>query len=291
VLERIIPSVVSHWNAIKGGSDTITKLIWLNMYDPPTKSTQARAIARMLLLGGVIIHRLHHVSTSKSLESYPSLQHFRNAATKRSSFHETLLSMVHAIRFQNFQPRPQPLSSLSLAQQGARTRRMDTRMKLVEWGNKPLGATPHKNVKSWYGRAPASYSGLAMEAHVRAKECTGKPVFRVNPETKNVKKAGSRSNCVECHMMTNFFCISCRKWLCSPQLAANREMERNGKLSDDPSYFKIIFTGDENKKGEEICGVYSCWHKAHEAAWEEDGAFARGWRNHFDDDCSSLTSM
>ena len=68
-------------------------------------------------------------------------------------------------------------------------------------------------------------------------------------------------------------------------------MERNGKLSDDPSYFKIIFTGDENKKGEEICGLYSCWHKAHEAAWEEDGAFARGWRNHFDDDCSSLTSM
>jgi len=34
-LERIIPFTISQWNVIKGGSDTITKLIWLNLYDPP----------------------------------------------------------------------------------------------------------------------------------------------------------------------------------------------------------------------------------------------------------------
>ena len=31
VLARILPATMSHWNAIKGGSDTITKLLWLNI--------------------------------------------------------------------------------------------------------------------------------------------------------------------------------------------------------------------------------------------------------------------
>jgi len=34
-LERIIPCALSEWNGIKGGSDTLTKLLWLNTYDPP----------------------------------------------------------------------------------------------------------------------------------------------------------------------------------------------------------------------------------------------------------------
>jgi len=33
-LERIIPYVISRWNTVKGGSDAITKLLWLNMYTP-----------------------------------------------------------------------------------------------------------------------------------------------------------------------------------------------------------------------------------------------------------------
>jgi hypothetical protein len=34
-LERVIPFTLSQWNAIKGGTDTIMKLLWLNMYGPP----------------------------------------------------------------------------------------------------------------------------------------------------------------------------------------------------------------------------------------------------------------
>jgi len=99
-LERIVPFTVSQWNTIKGGSDTITKLLWLNMYDPPCTTPQSCAIGRMLLLGAVIIHRLNQFFTSKDnlKESYSSLQHFRKAASKRSSFHETLLQIVHAIK-------------------------------------------------------------------------------------------------------------------------------------------------------------------------------------------------
>jgi hypothetical protein len=73
-LERIIPFSISKWNSIKGGSDTLTKLLWHNTYDPPCITPQSQAIARMFLLGNVVIHRLHQLCTAKlNLDSYPSL--------------------------------------------------------------------------------------------------------------------------------------------------------------------------------------------------------------------------
>ena len=96
-VERIIPFVLSECNCIKGGSNTITKLLWLNTYDPPCDTPQSHAIARMILLGAVIIHHVNHFVTAKDdLDGYPSLKHFRNAASNRCSFHQTLLQIVHA---------------------------------------------------------------------------------------------------------------------------------------------------------------------------------------------------
>jgi hypothetical protein len=47
----------------------------------------------------VIIHHLHHFFTSKkNLDDYPSLKHYRSAASKRSSFHETLLQRATEIK-------------------------------------------------------------------------------------------------------------------------------------------------------------------------------------------------
>jgi hypothetical protein len=75
-LEWVIPFTLSQWNAIKGGSDTITKLLRLNMYDPPCSTLQSHAIAWMILLGCVVIHCLNHFFTAKdNLEEYPSLTH------------------------------------------------------------------------------------------------------------------------------------------------------------------------------------------------------------------------
>ncbi len=128
---QIIPSVMSHWNAIKEGSDTITKLIWLNMYDPPSRSTQAQAIAKMLLFISVVIHCLNHICSSKAVDQYPSQRHFRVAASKHYSFHQMILSAVHAIRNQIFQPRPSVLSSPLLVNHGTCTRRIDASTKPV----------------------------------------------------------------------------------------------------------------------------------------------------------------
>lgn len=72
---------------------------WLRyyaMHSPPNRLPQAHAIARELLLVFVLIHRLHHISAAKKdlkdiSKGYRSLKHFREAATQRSSFFETLL--------------------------------------------------------------------------------------------------------------------------------------------------------------------------------------------------------
>jgi hypothetical protein len=86
------------------------KLLWLNTYDPPCDTPQSHAVARMILLGAIVIHRLNQFFTAKDgLDFHPSLKHFRNAASKRSSFHETLLQIVHSIKHRSIRP----ISSLS----------------------------------------------------------------------------------------------------------------------------------------------------------------------------------
>ncbi len=290
-LERIIPFVMSQWNAIKGGSDTITKLLWLNIYGPPCNTPQSHAIARMLLIGNVIVHRLNHFFTAKSdLDlSYPSLKHFRNAASKRSSFHDTLLLIVHAIKSRDLLP-PILIPSLPVVTEGVHTRRTDTTMKAVAWGAMSIGATPHKQVKKWYLSDPTTFQDLSV--HERMRNCLGVPVYRVDMKTKDNKGRGSRSNCAECGRITNTFCIKCKTWLCNPQLAANRGSDKENSVGlneMDPKFIMIQFDdGRTIEKKETICAIFSCWHKFHQAALEADGALARGWL--LGDDCSSLTN-
>jgi hypothetical protein len=69
------------------------------------------------------------------------------------------------------------------------------------------------------------------------------PVYRVDMKTKSNKGTGSRGYCVECNRLTNVFCIVCKKWLCDPQLAANRDTLGNKLLvtNDDPKYTRLLW--------------------------------------------------
>lgn len=56
-------------------------------------------------------------------------------------------------------------------------------------------------------------------------------------------------------MLTNIFCIVCKKWLCNPQSAANQS---DGNC-EDPKYIKIRFDNQGGTgKTETICAVYFC---------------------------------
>jgi hypothetical protein len=248
-LERIIPYVLSQWNAIKGGLDTITKLLWLNMYDPPCNTPQSHAIARMLLLGNVIVHRLSHFFTAKMdlSSSYPSLKHFRKAASSRSTFHDTLLQIVNFLKKKDKTSDSSIIGeSPSLIITGALTRQNDTRTKTVPWGTLSTGATPQRDVQKWYKTINPTRPEQ-MLVYQRMMECKGVPVFRVDTKTKSRRGNGSRGLCVECHRSTNMFCIVCKKWLCDPQLAANRS-DSEKLATDDPKYITISF--DDGKMTE-----------------------------------------
>ncbi len=75
----------------------------------------------------------------------------------------------------------------------------------------------------------------------------GNPAYRVNPITKDVNGDGA-GIVVLSAVVLHFFCINCRRWLCSPHLAANKENEKDGKVicSNDATYFQISFKGNKD---------------------------------------------
>jgi hypothetical protein len=263
---------------LRGGSDTITKLLCHNVYDPPCDTPQSHAIGRMFLLSAVIIHRLHHFFTAKQdLDGYPSLRHFRNAANKRCTFHDTLLLIVHCIKDRYKARAVSPMLS-SQVMRGTRTRSGDTTMTEVK--GKPItGKTPQKNVKYFYENEAACNTDELLRVHNRMKHCRGIPVFRVNPKTKERRGEGAQGYCVECKRRTNVFCINCKKWLCNVQLPVNRTTEET-ECSDanmiDSRYVSITFENEKiTGKKQNICAIYSCWHKSHQACLEKEGVLVR----------------
>jgi hypothetical protein len=86
-------------------------------------------------------------------------------------------------------------------------------------------------------------------------------------------------------MLTNNFCITCKKWLCDQQLPANCSANNNC-FDDHPRYIKVTFVdGILIGSPKTICG-----HKAHQVALEADGALKRGWRCSESDDISSMST-
>ncbi len=107
----------------------------------------------------------------------------------------------------------------------------------------------------WYTTVmpTASEQLLAYQGMI---ECKGVPVFRVDTKTKSRRGNGSRGLCVECHRSTNMFCIVCKKWLCDPQLAANRS-DSEKLATDDPKYITISFDdGKMTEKKRDLCHIF-----------------------------------
>jgi hypothetical protein len=188
--------------------------------------------------------------------------------------------VVHAIKNRSLHSIAR--SPSSPITEGVLTRRNDTRTRLVTWGTTTTGATPTRSVKKWYSTIPSNPAEALL--HARTKEWIGVPVYRVDPKTKGNKAAGSRGHCVECHRLTNYFCIICKKWLCDAQLAANhpkasgREEEKKGSKIGDPKFIKVTFDdGSLSGKEDYICAIYSCWYKAHQGSLEANGAVEGGW--------------
>ena len=87
VIKRIIPTTHAQWNATKGGSDTVTKLVDDCFVSPPKVYTNFESVAFTRCISNIIasILKLYQTITSKDdlSTAYSTIQHYRNAASHR----------------------------------------------------------------------------------------------------------------------------------------------------------------------------------------------------------------
>jgi hypothetical protein len=114
---RLIPYTHSFWNIAKGGSDTISKLIWNCQVRLPAAyvNPQTTTLGRLFVLYGVNVHRVIQVqSADPDLDTYPSLNHYQNSRNKKHAFHKTMQEVsawfVDQYNKENCHP-PSPVAS------------------------------------------------------------------------------------------------------------------------------------------------------------------------------------
>jgi hypothetical protein len=100
-LERIIPSMHAYWNKTKGGSDVTTKLMDTNLAPLPFTNPETVAVNRLISIIFVLIYQVDHIFSSKKDLPYPSLAHYRNAATHRSTLTKTFIRSFNVFKSQH----------------------------------------------------------------------------------------------------------------------------------------------------------------------------------------------
>ena len=84
-IKYILPYVMAHWNPRKGGSDTISKMVWNCQFRPPSNHAQATVSGQTLLFMANLGLRLLQIASAKEdlQQHYRDIEHYRNAAGRR----------------------------------------------------------------------------------------------------------------------------------------------------------------------------------------------------------------
>ena len=295
-LARILPLVFSTWNSLKGGSDTVTKLICHANSLVPVKSPQVRkstyaspyffdripsqpnpsctilktvllqasAISRIFLLGAIVTNRIYQICTAqKDVDQYPSLLHYRDANNHRATIREGLRLMGRAWRLSAEASVPPQSAAINAPRRALRsTANVDQR----EWGAAAVGNTPARNVRTFYEADPKNINQKAV--HERRKNCRGLVMFRTFRDKSgqvHPKGAGARGACAFCKKpLTNVWCAGCHTWLCGPHIELSSELGSSMIVNTITN----PFTGIQKQ----ICFRNSCWHEWHKFAYESQSA-------------------
>ncbi len=255
---RLIPSIYAYWNAVKGGSDTTSKLMDDCILRIPKShmNTETVAITRLLFLLLVTMHRLGQIFTAnEDLETYVSLQAYRKAASQRRTFYKSLLAYSKIIEEiidaekENNRHTPGParkrVRRTSIAERVTRSNMVD--------GVMPT-QTEFGHVLNGYSITPKKINKLATKfdsSHEIAQmvhDCTGM-VMKAHP-------ANNQQRCNWCNQhKTTYYCAGCKRWLC---------FERRCTESNK----KELKLYSHRVKGNKIHFQKQCYHLAHEEAWK-----------------------
>ena len=97
-IQRIVPKWISKWNAIKSGSDTMTKLLDMVPAVLPHDTSQAQVVARMLNLQLIVGLRCYQMCTSSNRPTESGcMRLYRNAASRRMTYKQFVTSASSAL--------------------------------------------------------------------------------------------------------------------------------------------------------------------------------------------------
>jgi len=272
--ERIIPLIFSIWNADKSGSYTISKLLAKLHYNIPSHHPQAEAIARTIETITVVCFRSSQIAGARTDLQYPSLKHYRNAASHRLSHQEYLRDMMAIIEDKLFPNNEfvQPIAEPTTPSRSV-TRRTRRQGQIVESDAvaRSTQKTPKKKPVQIYQSLPVPidlntvYCGDSLEECIRRmKRCTGFPLYRLcsdhdgSPNFDNKKArhgAGARGTCVVCGVQTNYWCRGCHHPIC---VGNENGVEGEGQL------LVLNVRDSSGKRIERVKGRMDCfnvWHK------------------------------
>ena len=259
---RFIPAVYAYWNAVKGGSDTTTKLMDDRLLVIPYTNCETAATNRCLFILFALCHRLFQLCSAREDLDYPSLLHYRNAANKRYSFFQTL--MKSKTIFQNEIKLIEELNNkennANVPATHAQQRRQQPTRKVVDGALlQPVRFAPSlptltpKKISKRVKDGTASTDVLRM-----VQSCTGVPM--------KVYKTEGRQRCEICGAKTSWYCAGCKRFFCIDKKITDKLIDENkfAKQTNSPLLFDIY---THKVKGRDINFLKVCYHKAHEEAW------------------------
>jgi len=268
VIQRIIPSYHAQWNATKGGSDTVTKLVDDCYAKPPrfyTTNFESVAFSRCISILAVAILKLYHATTVKDnlYQSYPSIQHARNAASHRLTY-KNLLRRLHRIlqvevnSAKNGDKENQGTQDTVLVTQPeerlrrrVRAQGLSTVPDHLSFAHARTFETPKKQQVQ---RLQAG--NLDTTIVERSNSCTGYIIEVI--QQKEGSKSDPRQRCAICKTKTAWQCMKCRLYFC---MSYKKNKSRQERLY----YIKERKSKDSHATSTKIYGK-SCYHYFHEEA-------------------------
>ena len=221
VLLRIIPIYCAYWNQVKSLSDTSTLFMEECKIVVPTVYTNASTIAasRIIQLLFVTVHRLCHIVSSKDTnDNYGTLERYRNAASKRSSFPQRLAMMKDYFERQIENLSKNNTSTTATVTPLTQTRRQNpsrilinnTAPSLANHVPKVTGKTPEKMTQM---KRKLENGQVEPEVEKRWKNCKGFPM-KIHKFDTTGNKQRHRQSCSDCGRATSWYCTQCKGWFC-----------------------------------------------------------------------------
>lgn len=263
--KRLIPAVYAYWNAVKGGSDTTTKLMDDCLPQLPFTNCETVASTRCIFILFVLCHRLFQLFSAKENLEYSCLENYRKASSKRYTFHHTLLrcSSIFQGQIKSIEEEMQCDKENQITSDDA----LQTSPKRVRPIRRVIDGAPLQQVT--FAPSLPTVTPKKITKKVRDGSASSDVIEMVNKchgIPLKIYKAGSQQRCEICDSKTTWYCAMCKRFLCVEKKMTDKLIEANieAKQRNKPPLFEIY---NHKVKGKDLQFLKVCYHNTHESRW------------------------